>query len=36
MKRVGDGRDEYRVGLVDVREINHLERVRIDRRVILK
>jgi hypothetical protein len=34
--RVGDRRGAYRVWLVDPRKINHLERLRIDRRVILK
>jgi len=34
--RVGESRDAYRVELVNLREINHFERLRIDRRVTLK
>ena len=34
--RVGDSRYADRFGLVDLREINHFECLRIDRSVILK
>jgi hypothetical protein len=34
--RVGDSRNAYRIGLVNLRERNHFEHLLIDRRVILK